>query len=200
MSGDAKVDPFVQEFLEGEDAASPSVGETVARLADALAPVAPGPALRERLFASLASGGRLHRFADGVAELLDLPVDQARGLLDGIDAAQSWSGSPIPGVDLFHLPGGPKVENCIRGFIKVERGGRFPHHRHVGDEAVLVVQGRYRDTVSGVVFGPGDIARMTPGTEHELVVEPGPTLIYLAVVHKGVGIGERIFKPGDPDI
>jgi hypothetical protein len=192
-----KLDVFLEELLEAGCSS-----EQLAELANVLAPVAPPSTLRDRLLSSALSSergaGRLHRFAAQVAKLLDVDEAEAQRLLDGIDRSDEWDESPLPGVTLYHLDGGPAVADAITGFIQIERGGSFPHHSHLGDEHVLVLQGRCRDKTSGEVFGPGDIADSDDDHEHELEVMPGPAFIYLAVAFGGIDIGGVVFKPGDP--
>lgn len=195
MSHSDDRDAFLREMLEAGCSE-----EELAELAGVLAPLQPTADLRKQLLASASAGGRLGRFAAQVATLLDVDEAEAARLLDGIDETASWSDSPLPGVGLYHLKGGPKVTGAITGFIKIERGGRFPHHSHLGDEQVLVVQGRCRDTASGEVFAPGDIVQHGVDDEHELEVLAGPTFVYLAVVFGGLDIGGMVLKPGDPRI
>lgn len=182
-----------------ETVAQPEGAATLAEVATMLRPVAPPVALRARLMASL-SKGRLARFEGQVSKLLDIDTERAAELLDGIDEPTSFEPSPVPGVELYHVEGSEVVADAITGFVRIERGGIFPHHEHLGHEYVLVVQGAVRDTSSGEVFRPGDLATMTPGTAHALEVLPGPAVVYLAVVFEGLGIGGDEFKPGDPRI
>lgn len=192
-------DPFVDEFLKEMTEAGIAVDE-LASVADALSQRTPPAPLRDRLMQSLAAGGRLHRFAEQVAELLDVTRTRAEELLDAIDDAASWEPGPGEGVTLFHIEGGAAVADAITGFVRVERSGSFPHHEHLGDEAILIVQGGYRDSESGRVHRPGDVVRMPPGTAHQLNVVAGPKLIYLAIVFGGVDIGGMVLRPGDPRI
>jgi putative transcriptional regulator len=195
---DLRIDPGRDGFgaeLEAEE----KPHALLAEVASLLHPVTPSDALRARLMASAAQG-RLDRYRLQVARLLDIDEERASELLDGIDDPSSFEAGPLPGIDLFHVEGGETVDGAITGFIRIAPGGVFPHHEHLGHEYVLVVQGAFRDEESGEVYRPGDLSTMTPGTAHELRVLPGPTLIYLAVVFEGVGIGGEAFRPGDPRI
>jgi quercetin dioxygenase-like cupin family protein len=170
--------------------------ELLAHIADAVGTRAPDPSVKQRLFERVRAGGRLHRFADRVAEMLDIDVEGARGLLDGIDRPDNWEESPLPDVRLYHLDGGPKVQGAITGFVRIDSQGVFPEHDHTGPETVLIVQGRCRDTFDGRILGPGDVGRMAPDSgTHEVVALPGPPLVYLAVVFEGIRIGETKFGP-----
>lgn len=193
MTVDEKRDALLRELLdEGE-----LDEELLGRIAGALGPqAAPTADARRRLFETVSRGGRLHRFADRVAELLDVDVARARTLLDGIDDKDSWEASPLPNVRLYHVAGGSRVAGAITGFVRIPEGGVFPEHDHSGDETVLIVQGRCRDSHDGSILVPGDLARMTPSDgAHEVLALPGPALVYLAVVFEGIAIGGQHFGP-----
>ena len=170
--------------------------DLLAHIAGALATNAPAPAIKQRLLARMAEGGRLHRFAERVAEMLYTDEATARRYLDAIDDDDSWEESPLPDVRLFHVSGGEQVSGAITGFVRIPAGGLFPEHDHTGNETVLVVQGRCLDTHDGRILGPGDMARMAPGLgAHQVEALPGPPLVYLAVVFEGITIGEQKFGP-----
>lgn len=188
---DDELDDFLRETME----AGMQPNELGA-IAASLPPLAPSLGLRGRLMQSTASG-RLARFAVRVAALLDLGAAEAAALLDAVDRPSSWGPGPGPGIALFHVAGGPAVRGAITGFVRIERGQAFPSHRHLGSEAVLVVQGALRDDTSGAVVRTGDVARMPAGSEHALSVVPGPALVYLAVVADGVDIGGLVLRPDD---
>ncbi|MCA9665715.1 MAG: cupin domain-containing protein [Myxococcales bacterium] len=190
--------------LEAEIARSPELARAAARVADdlgavplALEPVAPPPALRERVLASVGKTSRFSRFVARLAELISVTKDKAQALIDGIDEATSFEPSMVPGISLYHLEGGAAVANAIVGFIRIKPGVSFPHHTHLGEEIAYVVQGSYRDS-SGAIVRAGDEVRMDPETDHELTALEGPDLIYLAVSYDGIRIGVIEFKPGDP--
>jgi len=171
--------------------------QTAAELASLLEPVSPTASLRDRLMAATEKG-RLAHFAAPVAKLLAVDEARAEAMLDAIDEPASWSPNPLPGVTLYHVAGGETVEHAITGFTRIERGGTFPSHTHLGHEYVLVLQGRARDGESGEIFGPGDLSIRPPGTTHDLEVLPGPTLIYLVVLFDGLEVMGLRLEPGNP--
>lgn len=184
---------FLSEAVE--DGAPIESTETLGLAVDAL-PLP--PMLRERLEASL---DRTHRFDDleeVVADLADLPIDQARALLLRIDSPASlWDPGPAPGIDLLGFDGGPRVQNAITGFVRHAPGSTFPEHDHVGGEQVLVLQGAFEDA-DGVVYRSGEIASRGACSPHSYrAVGPLP-LITMAVVQGGVVIGGETIPPGDP--
>lgn len=184
-------DRFLAELESAADA------EALARLAkEGAAP----KGLRAKLLANATLEGRFDHHAAHVAALLNVDEARARTLLDGIGLDESWEASPLPKIDLFHIEGGPGTENAITGFVRIAAGAGFPPHEHLGEEAVLILQGSVQDSVSGVIHRPGDIAKMPVGTAHALIARPGPDLVYLSVVQNGVKIGDRVFGPDDADL
>jgi len=195
MSDPDQLDPFLEELLD----AGLSATEAADVAAGLVSPIEPTPDVRDRLMKSVAAGGRLHRFADDVARFLEVAADEAREMLDLCDDPESYGLAPLPGMAIFHVKGGPSVAAAITGFIKLPAGFFFPPHEHLGDELVYVVQGRFRDE-DGTLYGPGDLCEKKAGTAHSFDVVEGPDLIYLAIVHGGIRIGEEDFLPGDPRI
>lgn len=190
------VDPFLADLLA--EAAEQDVEEMVSAIERELAEVAPAPSLRDALLSAARTEGRFDRFAPVVAQLLDVSEARARELLDGIDRDEVWVDAPMPDVRLYHLEGGPAVAGAITGFVRMPQGAVFPEHEHLGDEAVLVVQGSFEDGVSGQVYRAGDLVRMAAGSSHHFRVRPGPALVYLVVLAEGLRIGEAVIGPYDP--
>lgn len=158
--------------------------------------------LRDRLLQAPLQG-RLYRFADTVAQLMDVDAATARQLLDGLDQPDPFEPGPFPGLEiaLRHISGGPRVADAITGFVRVGPGITFPHHEHLGDEHVLILQGHCLEEDSGVVAGPGEVVTRAGGSAHTISALPGATdLVYLAVVHTGVKIGDAIMGPSSPEL
>lgn len=181
-STDAELDRFLSDLAEDADAA----GLGLLRLSEALPEIAPPSELRERLLHDARSEGRLARFADAVADLLDIGTGKAKELLERIDDPSAWS-LELPGISFLWVEGGPSVANAVRGFVRVAAGQDFPEHEHLGDETVLVLQGGFEDVQRGKVFRPGDVDTMPTGTSHAFRALPnGPDLVKLAVVQTGL--------------
>lgn len=160
-----------------------------------LRPIAPPPALRERLLRS--TSGRLARFADKLAELIDVTVERARELLERALDPDGWEPLPIPGATTLWVDGGPRAAACIRGFVRIHAGHAFPHHTHAGDEQVLVLDGCMVDS-SGREFQPGEISAMAEGSSHDYHALAGTTdLLIFAVVREGIDIGDQAFRHRD---
>lgn len=177
-----------RDLFEVEDAALISVS--------GLTPVSPPAALFERIAQETATQPRFDRFAQSVASLLDLEIDQAKYLLGRLGDAAAWQPGFFRGMELQHAEGGPRVRDAVTGFVRLTEGSVFPEHHHLGDERILVLQGRCQD--GDEVHGPGDVIEMAAGTSHSFRVCPGPDFVYLAVVHDGLRIGDWTIGPDDP--
>ena len=205
MSGDEDLlDAFLLE-LEGEhdgDGASGADLEGAGLLALLAEPVEPPRALRERIGASTRTTSRFDDLEEALGELIDLPPERVRELLLAVDGPDedrvgAWQQGPGPGIHLLHFRGGPRVADAVTGFVRISAASTFPEHRHVGDEAVMVLQGAFRDS-DGSVHRRGEIVRMTAGSEHSLVAIGPVPLCYAAVIHRGVVIGGELMTPDDP--
>jgi hypothetical protein len=165
-------------------------------LAEGLAPIAPPPGLWARIEESTQAAGRFARFATQVAQLLDIGVNDALDWLDRAADSAAYAAGLVPGMGLLNVRGGPAVSHAITGFVRLPSGTFFPEHKHLGQESVLVMQGRLQDA-SGTAT-PGDLITMPAGSSHAFSVPPGPDLLYLAVVQGGIQIGDLTLTPDDP--
>lgn len=121
----------------------------------------PSPEVKTRLMASVGAG-RFAALGERIGALFEVDLDRAHELLGLIERTASWL--PLgPGIAIVPLHGA-----C--GFLRLGPGATFPSHRHVGEEAAIVLAGRVRDA-SGE-HGPGDGWTLAGGTRHELV-NPG---------------------------
>ena len=59
-------------------------------------------------------------------------------------------------------------------------GMRFPAHRHLGPEALFVLEGSYRDQ-SGRLVGPGELHEMATNSEHFFKVSKGTPCVAASV-------------------
>lgn len=164
-------------------------------LALGLPEAVPGPELWERIAAE-ATRTRFVRFAARCAKLIDQAVAHVEELLGAIDMPERWA-EASPGVAIFHFEGGPATAGAITGFVRLEPGGQFPKHEHLGHEWNLVLEGALQ-TDDGRVFRAGQELEMEPGTEHVLSALPGEAVIYLAVSLDGISMSGEPLGPDDP--
>ena len=141
--------------------------------------------------------GRLARFAETLAGLIDVTVDHARTILDRALEAVGWETEAVPGISTLWVEGGAAVAGCIRGFVRMEPGSQFPHHRHIGDEVALVLEGAVLDS-TGAIYLPGDIVRMPADTAHSYRAREGGTdLLVFSVVREGIAVGDTLIRHRD---
>jgi hypothetical protein len=184
-------DAFLRDLAELPKASA----QDLEQLAAALEQTAPADELRQRLLAELPSTSRFERFADTVAELLDIERSRALRLLDQLDNRAAYN-ELMPGIELLWVPGGPRVADAVRGFVRVAAGLTFPEHQHFGEERVLVLQGSFVDPSRDLTFRPGDIDSMQAGTSHlHLVPADGTDLLMLSVVQMGVSVSGQTYLP-----
>jgi anti-sigma factor ChrR (cupin superfamily) len=161
--------------------------ETLAALGLALPPMQPPAELRERILHDVAKTNRFGHFIELAARIADVVPEKMSILLAKIDDPSSWEESPLTGVWLFPLHGGPATADAIVSFIKMKPACTFPEHGHLGHETTLVLQGSCRET-SGRIARRGDVVEMEQGTRHELLALPGPDFVYLAVARGGISL------------
>ncbi len=149
------------------------------QLAETTAPIAPPDALWARLEASLDAEG-LSPFAEQLGDLFDVGITRARELLGSIASTEGWE-ALLPGVQLFHLTGGPATAGADVGFIRVQPGAAFPRHRHRGDEHALILTGRLRDS-DGSEAGAGERTFQPAGSEHSFVAVGAEETVFAVVV------------------
>jgi quercetin dioxygenase-like cupin family protein len=164
--------------------------EVTAALAELISPAGPAPQLlRERLLASI-SRPRL-RYAPlfgALSQLFDLGDTALADLFERAEAREEWTPSQVPGTLLLHLQGGPRVARADNGLVRIEAGARFPNHRHLGPERVLVLEGAYRDEPSGRIYSAGDVHEMLAGSSHGYVALPERPLLLAVSLVSGVDV------------
>ena len=74
--------------------------------------------------------------------------------------------------------------------MRVEAGGVFPWHTHLGEERSLILSGRLRDH-EGREFGPGDEYVAAIGTSHDLATLGDEPVIFVARAFSGIQVGRR---------
>jgi len=134
-------------------------GFVMGLLASAEGPwVSPDPGLREH-----------------VLELARAP----RGPLDL--AGYAWD-DYAPGLRIYVLEDDPALGR--RAVLVWGRpGSGMPRHRHLGDEEILVLQGRLRDERGE--YGPGDVCRSRVGSVHHEEVVGAEDCVCYVVYHGG---------------
>jgi len=119
-------------------------------------------------------------FYGRLASLWDVSEDAVAATLERAKQPGVFRPTLLSGVRRLSVPAG--APGVTLDLLRLEPGARFSEHRHQGHEAVLVLEGSYRD--AGREFGPGDAQEMPPGSVHALAVS-GDSLCVAAVVSRG---------------
>ena len=160
-------------------------------------PATPAPDVKARLLASTGAG-RFEKFSARIASLYDVTVERAREILGLIERPASWN-QEAGGISLVHFHGGAQYAAADCGFIRLEPGAAFPPHKHLGDEATMVLQGQVRDIESGRLLGPGDELAHAEGTPHDrLVCEGTEPCIWAARAMNGIEVAGAPARPTKP--
>lgn len=153
--------------------------------------------LRDSVLADATTLARFSRYVDKVAAVADVDASTAEEWLSNLEDEEVWDETALEEMHLFHIDGGPSVENAIVGFVRLQPRSGFPEHTHVGDETIVVLQGTIIDE-NGERHGPGSVVPRKPGTTHEIFAAPGHPAIYLSVVQEGLEVFGMRFGPDDP--
>lgn len=193
------LEPAEQERVEAHLDECPACREALDRETALFAAAAvdshpASPPSRQRLLGAATPLRRFERWADQIAAIADVAAQTARQWLSKIDDPSVWSETALGDLNLFHIDGGPAVENAIVGFVRLQPGTSFPLHTHLGKESMFIIQGELRDE-HGDVHRPGTLVERDPDSEHEVSAEPGHPLIYLSVIQEGVEIFGMKFGP-----
>jgi anti-sigma factor ChrR (cupin superfamily) len=163
------------------DMAEAAVVEAFTALSLALRPARASADARARLLAAVAAPERrFSPFVARLARLLDLAHERVGELLVSLARTDVWE-HVLPNVELFHLEGGPATAGADVGFVRVAAGAQFPHHNHLGDEHVLVLQGGFVED-DGTVVRAGAGSFRAAGSAHSLTALPEQDLLYAVVV------------------
>lgn len=162
------------------------LSEASAHLAVALAegkPTPPDAALRTRLLASLGRPGTYGVFADRLARLFDLPLEEATALCASLESGEAWKPFLLPGVEMMPVTAGPKLAGAVATLVRLQPGAAFPEHTHRGEETMVVLDGGFREAAEGgAEVWRGEELSRGDGTDHTFVALPGRPCIAAAVI------------------
>jgi quercetin dioxygenase-like cupin family protein len=163
---------------ELDDDLDPAILEALA----AGLPAAPGPldTLRQRIFARAGGPERFLPFLDRMMTLFDLPESETQAHLHSVDDDDAWE-ELLPGVRFRDFEAGAAAGDAHGGLVRLPPGASFPHHRHVGEERMLILQGVVVDD-QGRQYRAGDTIVSSDGSGHELRNTGDTEAIYAALV------------------
>lgn len=189
-------DPMPHDMLDAE----PDAGldeHVLGFLAGGLRPLAMPASLRERLLGAAGGSNRFLPFLDRMMALFDLPEAESEGHLHSVDDDAAWE-DMLPGVRFRDFDGGPALGEAHGGLVRLAPGEAFPHHGHVGEERMLVLQGELCDD-QGRCYRAGDLVISRDGSTHEVRAVGDQEAIYAAVVTAIVFTGSDDDEDEDED-
>jgi putative transcriptional regulator len=142
----------------------------------------PPSGLRARFMASRTRKGKFGIFADRVARLFDLSLDDANALLEKAASPDSWMPFLVPGTDIIAVEAGAKRAGAAATLVRVAPGARFPDHTHRGTETMVVLDGGFVEPASKIEAWRGEETTRTDGTSHALVGLPGVPCIAAVLI------------------
>ncbi len=161
---------------------------------DEIAADAPTPSagLRAAVLASLRGAPPVAGLAPRLAAFLDLSTERAEGLLRaaGASAEPPWVDDRVRGLRLLHVEGGPRHAGADCGLVHLLPGVRYPRHRHLGDEWVLVLSGAAEEEASGAQWAPGDLCRRPAGSAHAFRAVGSLPFVFAIVLREGIAFEE----------
>jgi len=142
-------------------------GLAVADLGRTVAPVAPGPSVRERLLARVRAGAR---------ELAAIVVRADE---------TGWGAGPAPGITARPLHRDPTTR-YVTALVRIAPGASYPAHAHVAPEELYLLAGELR--VGDFRLRAGDYCAGDPGSRHAASLSPeGCTFIVHASLDDRLG-------------
>jgi len=176
----ARIVPQFARLLEETEAAFGAISL-------ALPPVSPSPERSTRFYTEIKGSARWFPFIDRLARLFDVAAETAAEFLGRLNSSAGWEEMPFPSAScaLMHLTGGPSTVHADVGFVHLKAGDPFPYHVHLGDEAVLILQGGLKND-DGRIYRAGDLIFDKANSAHQFEALPGEDLYYAVVVQNGV--------------
>ena len=174
---------FVSEALAEEPGLEPAL---IDRLPELLAPAdVPAGALGALLAEVEAPPLRYAPFFDRLSELWDLPEPELMAVFEKSRDKRAWRKPPLPGLELMRIRGGPRTEGAELYLARFAPGMRFPKHRHLGHEEVLILEGHYTEGTTGRVYRSGDVHFMEADGAHDLLIAKDEPCV-AAAAHHGI--------------
>lgn len=149
-----------------------AVHESLADLSLAQPKVAPPKSLRDNLLGGLDRSAALPYpgFARRLQRMYQFDEPQTQALLRMSADPARWEDQGL--ISLLHFDAGASLPGTHAGFMRLAPGVRFPRHRHVGEEHMLMLAGTLQEEDTGIIYHPGDSLRSTAGSEHAFSILP----------------------------
>jgi putative transcriptional regulator len=151
-------------------------------LALGLARLAPAPSVRDHLVSRVRGAERFAPFSDRLARLFDVSGDDADAILGRIDDPSSWAPDElVSGSEILLVTPGPGRDGAIASLIRLQPDARYPRHRHLAEEYLLMLQGGV-ELHDGSRADAGALVESRTGSSHSFTVLPGPPCIAAALL------------------
>lgn len=148
----------------------------------------PPATVRARLLERVAGVDRHAPFIARVAALFELDESATSELLSSLASPSSrWRPGPTAGTAWLPVASPLRARGVQTLFLRVDGGGSFPTHRHLGAETVLVLEGAFSSS-DGARVAAGDSQSMAEGSAHALIVAPGDSCVCAVRVDRGIEV------------
>lgn len=143
-------------------------------------PVAPTPALRERILDATAPQPRYGGMVARLSAFLDLAAEQVeRLLLNTHQIARPIWKTLAPGISVMPIKAGPARRSQRCALVLMEADTQFPSHTHPGDEWALLIDGHVRES-TGRELHSGDHLYKPAGSTHAFCTSDAACLFAVA--------------------
>jgi quercetin dioxygenase-like cupin family protein len=146
-----------------------AVEESIGRISVALDPVSVSPQLKGRLLT------RIHRERRNSPEQAEPGIFVLRG------GRGAWKQTQWAGV-AYRLLHRDASTGLTTSLLRIDPGGRFPAHHHIGIEQSWVVEGSCR--IGSVTIQVGDFAWANAGTDHGVLESEDGCILLIVSMQK----------------
>jgi quercetin dioxygenase-like cupin family protein len=151
---------------------------TWALLANALDPIEPPKALRDRLLSELRGPERFTCFTHEVARRFELSMDAARAALRDITNPDAWQPGFLLGARII-----PIAHDAMYLMLaRLPAGTRIGRHPHAAREVTMVLDGVLLEDGKNR-YTEGAVCEMAPGTVHEVEVAGDEDCLVVFAIH-----------------
>lgn len=180
---------FERELNESESLRQSldEVNEAIALAGNAVKPVSPSAALKNRLLRSLDPAERFSGLIQRLMTFLDVDAEEVEQVVELARSDRTdprWEETGLPGIRKASIKAGPRRGSSEAYLLYLTAGSTFPPHRHVGTEWGLILEGSVIDSVDGEQ-SVGDIVQKTSGSTHSFRVPTSHSALFVVILQDG---------------
>lgn len=127
---------------------------------------------------------RFGALTERLARFFEVTVERVNALVQLVDEPAAWSRGPAEGIKLVDIDVGGRFAAADVGFVLMAPEATFPHHRHVGGELVLVLEGAFIED-DGTVVRAGELQDLAANTRHSFKAL-GEGCILAVIIREGL--------------